>query len=73
MTAGTGIFLIVVGAIIRYALNVEIAGIEEGTLGLILILAGAATLVISLVLHFTSRPTAPPAAGDPADPRYRRY
>jgi hypothetical protein len=73
MTAGTGIFLIVVGAIIRYALNVEIAGVEEGTLGLILILAGAATLLLSLVLYFASRPSAGPAAEDPADPRHRRY
>ncbi len=40
MTVGMGIFLIVVGAIIRYALNIEIAGLEEGTLGLILIAAG---------------------------------
>lgn len=49
MTVGTGVFLIVVGAIIRYALNLEIAGIEEGTLGLILIIAGIVAVVIGLI------------------------
>jgi hypothetical protein len=49
MTVGTGIFLIVVGAIIRYALNVEIAGVEEGTLGLILIVAGIVVLVLAII------------------------
>jgi hypothetical protein len=29
MTVGFGIFLIVVGAIIMYALNVNVAGVEE--------------------------------------------
>lgn len=49
MTVGTGVFLIVVGAIIRYALNVNIGGLEEGTLGLILIIAGIVALVVGLI------------------------
>jgi cytochrome bd-type quinol oxidase subunit 2 len=49
VTVGSGIFLIVVGAIIRYALNVEIAGVEEGTLGWILILAGIVVLILALI------------------------
>lgn len=49
MTVGTGIFLIVVGAIILFALNVEIAGLDEGTLGLILIAAGIVVLVLALI------------------------
>ena len=61
MTAGTGIFLIVVGAIIRYALNFKVAGIEEGTLGLILIIAGVAVLIVSLVMAFTDRDRVHPA------------
>lgn len=81
MTAGTGIFLIVVGAIIRYALNIEIAGVEEDMIGLILIVAGVAVLLLSLLFYMTARRRAvagEPVAGrtvveDPADPRYRRY
>ena len=45
MTPGFGIFLIAVGAIIRYALNISVAGVEEGTIGLILMIAGAAIIV----------------------------
>jgi multisubunit Na+/H+ antiporter MnhB subunit len=49
MTVGFGIFLIVVGAIILYALNVEIAGVEENTIGWILIVAGAVVAVLGLI------------------------
>ncbi|HEX2466963.1 MAG TPA: DUF6458 family protein [Solirubrobacterales bacterium] len=49
MTVGTGIFLIVVGLIIRYALNVNISGLEEGTLGAILIIAGIVVAVLGLI------------------------
>lgn len=46
---GGGIFLIVVGAIIRYALNFQVAGVDEATLGLILIIAGVAIVVFGLI------------------------
>jgi hypothetical protein len=49
MTVGFGIFLIVVGAIILYALNIEIAGVEENTIGWILIVAGAVVAVLGLI------------------------
>jgi Domain of unknown function (DUF6458) len=49
VTVGTGIFLIVVGAIILFALNVEIAGLDEGTLGLILIAAGVVVLILAII------------------------
>jgi hypothetical protein len=71
VTPGLGIFLIVVGAIIRYALDVEIVGVEEDTLGLILILGGLAIILLWLVwlLSVGRRP----AVDETADPRYRRY
>jgi hypothetical protein len=49
MTVGFGIFLIAVGAIIKYALNMDIAGVEEGTIGWILILAGIVVAVLGLI------------------------
>jgi hypothetical protein len=49
VTVGTGIFLIVVGAIILFALNIEIAGVEEGTIGLILIAAGVVVLLLAII------------------------
>ena len=38
MTFAGAIFLIVVGAILRYAVNFKIAGVEEHTIGWILML-----------------------------------
>ena len=49
MTVGGGIFLIAVGAIIRYAINFEIAGVDEAMVGLILILAGIAVVILGLL------------------------
>jgi hypothetical protein len=49
MTVGGGIFLIAVGAIIRYAINFEIGGVEEATIGLILIIAGIAVVILGLL------------------------
>ena len=49
MTIAAGIFLIAAGAIIRYALNLRIAGVEEATLGLILIIAGIVGIALSLL------------------------
>ena len=52
MGIGTSIFLIAVGAILRYAINVTVQGVEIDTVGLILIVAGAIGLVISLAVLF---------------------
>ena len=48
------IFLIAVGAILRYAVNVSVEGIEIDTIGLILMVVGAIGLLISLFIIFTS-------------------
>jgi hypothetical protein len=52
--AGTGasIFVIAVGAILRYATNIHVQGISLDTVGLILMVAGAAALVLSLFEFF---------------------
>ena len=55
MTFGTSIFLIAVGAIIRYALSFHVSGVSRPTIGLILILAGIAGLVLSLIYMATTR------------------
>ena len=54
MGIGTSIFLIAVGAILRYAVNVTVEGVEIDTVGLILIVVGAIGLVISLAIIFLS-------------------
>ena len=46
------IFLIATGAILRYAINVTVEGVEIDTVGLILIVVGIIGLVISLAVTF---------------------
>ena len=49
MTIATAIFLIAVGAILRYAINVSSDVIDIQTVGLILMIAGGAGLALSLL------------------------
>jgi hypothetical protein len=49
---GMSIFLIAVGAILRYAVTVTVSGVELQTVGLILIIVGVIGLVISLAVIF---------------------
>jgi hypothetical protein len=46
------IFLIAVGAILRYAVDVTVEGVEIDTVGLILMVVGIIGLVISLAIVF---------------------
>ena len=46
------IFLIAVGAILRYAVTVTVQGVEIDTVGLILMVVGIIGLVISLAVVF---------------------
>jgi hypothetical protein len=50
MTIGASIFLIAVGAILKYAVDVTVQGIDIQTIGLILMIAGAVGLLIGLFL-----------------------
>jgi hypothetical protein len=49
MTIAGAIFLIAVGAILRYATNFHVKGVDVDTVGLILMIAGAAGLVLSFL------------------------
>jgi uncharacterized membrane protein HdeD (DUF308 family) len=51
MAIGLGVILIVVGAIIMWALNLDLEFVNDTTLGLILIVAGILTIVLSLVVN----------------------
>jgi Co/Zn/Cd efflux system component len=46
------IFLIAVGAILRYAIDVTVEGVEIDTIGLILMVVGVIGLIISLAVIF---------------------
>jgi len=55
MTIGASIFLIAVGAIIRYALTFDVSGVSRPVIGLILMIAGVVGLVLSLIYMATAR------------------
>jgi membrane-bound ClpP family serine protease len=55
MTIGTSIFLIAVGAILAFAVDASVAGFSIQTAGVILMVAGAAGLVIGLFLLSSRR------------------
>ena len=55
MTIGASIFLAAVGAILRYAVEDTISGVDLAKVGLILIIAGAVGLVAGLALLYRPR------------------
>jgi hypothetical protein len=74
MGIGTSIFLIAVGAILRYAVNDGIESIDLAVVGLILMIVGVIGLVISLFyLNVWARGTRGAARGDRPIARDREY
>ncbi len=51
MGIGVGIVLIVIGAILLFALNVNLPFVSDDTLGIILIVAGIVAVILALVLN----------------------
>ena len=71
MSLGAGIFLFVVGAILAFALQVDVPGIDLNLVGYILMAAGIVGIVLGIVLLTrkrqsvsTSRTFADPATGE---------
>ena len=62
---GFGIFLVAVGAILRYAVTAELAGLDIGTVGVILMVAGIVLFLLSLFFVIWGRQA---AAGGPPPP-----
>jgi len=59
MTIGTSLFLIAVGAILKYAVTAHVAGINVHTAGLILMIVGIVGLLIGLFLFVRPRSPEP--------------
>jgi hypothetical protein len=71
MTMGTGLLLVAVGAILRFAVNDEIESIDLETVGLILMIVGVIAFVVGAIYAFGRRRTdAVVVERDPRDPRY---
>jgi hypothetical protein len=69
MALGTSLLLIAVGAILRFAVHVSARGFNLHTIGLILIVAGAVGIVLSLLfMTMAGRRHPGPGYGDPDGP-----
>jgi hypothetical protein len=81
MTIGAGIFLIAVGAILKFATNIHVQGVSIDTIGVILMVAGLVGLLIGLFQEIVwsrrrpveGAPVAPPVEErrEVRDPAYR--
>jgi Domain of unknown function (DUF6458) len=74
MTIGGSIFLIALGAILYFAVNMHVAHVSIHTVGLILMIAGLAGLVFGLVQQViwsrrSRREVVVEDRGDPRQPR----
>jgi len=55
MTIGLSLFTVAVGAILKFAVTAQLAGISLSTVGVILMLVGAVGLLVSLSLIVARR------------------
>jgi len=54
VTLGTSLFLVAVGAILRYAVTATVSGIELQTVGLILMIVGVIGAILSVIWMFVA-------------------
>lgn len=78
MSIGAGIFLLIVGAVLAFAVEVQVSGIDLKLVGYILMAAGAVGLILGLVLLTrrrqavsTTRSAVDPASGEQVTRRSR--
>lgn len=71
MTLGTSLFLIAVGAILRFAINDSIEDVDLSTVGLILIIVGVVGLLLSFFLMNRTRGDVVVTRDRDRDPRDR--
>ena len=76
MALGSGIFLVVVGAILAFAVDVNLSGLDLQVVGWICMVAGALAIVLSLVMNAQRANTSHTEVverrdvGNPPPPRY---
>lgn len=63
MTVGTSLLLIAVGAILKYALNLHVPGVDLRTVGVVLMFAGVLGLIVGVFLLVRGAPGEPPPPG----------
>jgi len=72
MTIGVGIFLMVLGAILAFAVQTDVPGINVNSLGIILLLIGLVAVLYSLVFWSNLTPWGRRRNHRPPPPRVER-
>ena len=70
MTMGTGLFLVAVGAILRYAVKDDWDAVNLETVGLILMIVGVVAFVVGAIYAFAVARRRPDAVVVDRDTRY---
>ena len=70
MTIGGSIFLIALGAILKFAVTATFAGIDIQVVGVILMVAGGLGLVLGLFMMAQGNKQPPQGPPPPAPPQY---
>jgi hypothetical protein len=73
MGIGVSIFLIAVGAILTFATNFELSGLDIGVIGVILMIAGALGLIWTLLIWGPRQRRATVVQEQPVTTRRRVY
>lgn len=55
MTIGSSLFLFAVGAILKYAVTADVAGVDLDVVGVILMIVGIVGLVLGLGMYISAR------------------
>jgi Domain of unknown function (DUF6458) len=66
MGIGGGLFLVAVGAVLTFAVNVTTKGFNLNTIGIILMIVGAVGVLLDLAVFAPRRRTVATAVGQPA-------
>lgn len=66
MTIGSSLFLIALGAILKFAVTASVAGVDLQVVGVILMIIGVIGLVLGVLLVMRGRPAGPPPPPPPA-------
>jgi hypothetical protein len=52
LDAGSGLVLVAVGAILTWALDIDLPYVDDAGLGIVLMIGGVVTIAVTMVLHF---------------------
>ena len=72
MGIGVSIFLLALGAILTFAVEFDVSGLDIAVIGVILMICGAIGLAITIALLNRSRAVGPPTRGTVVEDRVTR-